>query len=73
MLFMDNVSAKTDRHTNKFGLLRDIKSGNLFGFAPIYNNNMALISRGCPSKAKLKDFLMNLFNELIEKSCHFSG
>ena len=67
MIFMDTVCANPDRHTNNFGLLRDIKSGQLLGFAPNYDNNMALISRGYPSKPGSRDMLISLFNELMEE------
>ena len=65
MIFMDTVCANPDRHTNNFGLLRDVKTGELIGFAPNYDNNMALISRGYPSKPGSKDLLVTLFNELM--------
>ena len=67
MIFMDTICANPDRHTNNFGLLRDIKTGDLIGFAPNYDNNMALISRGYPSKPGSKDMLISLFNELIKE------
>ena len=67
MIFMDTICANPDRHTNNFGLLRDIKTGELIGFAPNYDNNMALISRGYPAKTTPKDLLIQLFNELIEE------
>ena len=67
MIFMDTICANPDRHTNNFGLLRDTQTGELIGFAPNYDNNMALISRGYPSKSGSKDMLISLFNELIEE------
>ena len=67
MIFMDTVCANPDRHTNNFGLLRDTKNGKLIGFAPNYDNNMALISRGYPSKPGSKDMLISLFNELMDE------
>ena len=67
MIFMDTICANPDRHTNNFGLLRDTKTGELVGFAPNYDNNMALISRGYPSKPGAKDMLISLFNELMKK------
>ena len=67
MIFMDTICANPDRHTNNFGLLRDTKTGALVGFAPNYDNNMALISRGYPSKPSAKDMLISLFNELTEE------
>ena len=67
MIFMDTICANPDRHTNNFGLLRDTKTGELLGFAPNYDNNMALISRGYPSKPGSKDMLISLFNELMDE------
>ena len=67
MIFMDTICANPDRHTNNFGLLRDTKTGELIGFAPNYDNNMALISRGYPSKPGAKDMLVSLFNELMNE------
>lgn len=67
MIFMDTICANPDRHTNNFGLLRDTKTGELIGFAPNYDNNMALISRGYPSKPGSKDVLISIFNDLMEE------
>ena len=67
LIFMDTVCANPDRHTNNFGLLRDTQTGKLIGFAPNYDNNMALISRGYPSKPEAKDMLITLFNDLMEE------
>ena len=67
MIFMDTICANPDRHTNNFGLLRDTQTGEFIGFAPNYDNNMALISRGYPSKPGSKDMLISLFNELIKE------
>ena len=67
MIFMDTIAANPDRHTNNFGLLRDITTGNFIGFAPNYDNNMALISRGYPSKPKSSDMMISLFKEVIRE------
>lgn len=67
MIFLDTIVANPDRHTNNFGLLRETQTGKVLGFAPNYDNNMALISRGYPSKVSSKDLLISLFNELMEK------
>jgi hypothetical protein len=66
LIFMDTICANPDRHTNNFGLLRDIRTGKLLGLAPNYDNNMAMIARGYPSKAKANDLLIVLFNDLME-------
>ncbi len=67
LIFMDTICANPDRHTNNFGLLRNINTGKFIGLAPNYDNNMALISRGYPNKISNKDLLIDLFNEFLTK------
>ena len=67
MIFMDTITANPDRHTNNFGLLRDTKTGKIIGFAPNYDNNMALIARGYPSNPKASDIMISLFKEVIDE------
>ena len=71
MIFLDTICANPDRHTNNFGLLRDVKTGELIGLAPNYDNNMALIARGYPSKTGNKDILITMFNELMDEYPNF--
>jgi len=66
MIFLDTITANPDRHTGNFGLMRDVKTGELLGLAPNFDNNMALIARGYPTAKVKKDLLITLFNELIE-------
>ena len=66
MIFLDTVVANPDRHTANFGLLRDTKTGELIGLAPIFDHNMALISRGYPKAPTKNDLLINLFNEFLD-------
>lgn len=73
MIFMDTVCANPDRHTNNFGLLRDINTGEFIGLAPNYDNNMALISRGYPSNPGSKDMLISIFNDLMEEYPNYRG
>ena len=73
MIFMDTLCANPDRHTNNFGLLRDTETGELIGFAPNYDNNMALISRGYPAKPASSDILISLFNELLREYPDYSA
>lgn len=65
MIFLDTLAANPDRHTANFGLLRDIKTGKLIGFAPVFDHNMALIARGYPKTVSKNDILICLFNEFI--------
>ncbi len=67
LIFLDTLVANPDRHTNNFGLLRDINTGKIIGFAPNYDNNMALIARGYPDEPKNKDILITLFSEVMEE------
>lgn len=71
LIFMDTICANPDRHTNNFGLLRDTGTGKLLGLAPNYDNNMALISRGYPSKPKSGDVLITMFNDLLAEHSEY--
>lgn len=73
MIFLDTIVANPDRHTNNFGLLRDVNNGNFIGLAPNFDNNMALISRGYPSKPKQNDLLIKLFNEVLDNHPEYSS
>lgn len=66
MIFLDTIVANPDRHTSNFGLLRDVNSGKLLGLAPVFDHNMALISRGYPSSKTNKDILISLFNDVLK-------
>ena len=67
MIFLDTLVANPDRHTANFGLLRDAASGNLLGLAPLFDHNMALISRGYPKPfdPRKKDLLITLFTDVL--------
>ncbi len=66
MIFMDTIAANPDRHTNNFGLLRSVESGELSGLAPLFDHNMALISRGYPQMPKKSDLLITLMRDLLQ-------
>ncbi|NLM76553.1 MAG: hypothetical protein GX173_00500 [Ruminococcaceae bacterium] len=66
MIFLDTIVANPDRHTNNFGLLRNVKTGKILSLAPNFDNNMALISRGYPKNIERKnDALVRFFNQLL--------
>ena len=46
LLWTDSVCYNMDRHTENFGLLRDMKTGKILSLAPNYDNNIALIAKG---------------------------
>ncbi len=66
MIFLDTIVSNPDRHTMNFGLIRDTQTGDLLSLAPVFDHNMALISRGYPKKASDKDLLISLFNDFIK-------
>lgn len=66
MIFLDALVFNPDRHTANFGLLRDKKTGALVGLAPLFDHNMALISRGYPSEKVRKDLLITLFADALK-------
>lgn len=72
MIFLDTLVANPDRHTFNFGILRTPETGKIIGFAPNFDNNMALIARGYPKNVERKnDVLIKLFHEFLEHSYHF--
>ena len=73
MIFLDTIVANPDRHTANFGLLRDIKSGKLIGFAPLFDHNMALIARGYPKAPTKNDILIRLFNDFIDNHSEYKN
>lgn len=46
IVWMDTICYNMDRHTENFGFLRDVHTGEIVSMAPNYDNNIALISRG---------------------------
>lgn len=68
MIFLDALIANPDRHTANFGLLRNVENGELLGFAPCFDHNMALISRGYPTGTARKDLLITLFADVVNKN-----
>lgn len=73
MIFLDTIVVNPDRHTANFGLLRDIKTGKLIGFAPLFDHNMALIARGYPKAPTKNDILIRLFNDFISNHSEYKN
>ncbi len=66
LIWMDSVCYNMDRHTENFGLMRDVKSGKILSLAPNYDNNIALIAKGYPSDVTRKgDGLIRFFREFV--------
>lgn len=62
MLIFDAIIMNVDRHTHNYGILRDVDTGEVVSFAPLYDHNMSLYG----SKVTLKDKSPGQFFEAVE-------
>lgn len=68
MVYLDALVMNMDRHTQNYGFLRDRQTGEILSLAPLFDHNIALVSRGYPSSATQKGGLLSrLFVELLEE------
>ena len=66
IVWLDAICYNMDRHTENFGLLRNVHTGEIVRMAPNYDNNIALISRGYPSDiSREHDGLIRFFREFM--------
>ncbi len=69
IIWMDSVCFNMDRHTENFGFLRDVETGEIVSMAPNYDNNIALIARGYPVTADREhDGLIRFFREFVNQN-----
>ncbi len=69
IIWLDTICYNMDRHTENFGFLRDVESGEIVSMAPNYDNNIALISRGYPnSESRENDGFIRFFKELLQEN-----
>jgi hypothetical protein len=67
MVYFDALIFNMDRHSMNYGFLRNVATGEIIGAAPLFDHNIALISRGYPaSTARQRDLLIEDFIELLE-------
>lgn len=67
MAFFDGLIFNMDRHEHNFGVLRDTETGKILGMAPLYDHNIALITRGFISDiGRTSDRLIADFVQLIQ-------
>lgn len=64
MCYFDGLIYNMDRHEYNFGILRDSDTGELLSLAPLFDHNIALISRGYPTQAPT-DALISDFISLM--------
>jgi len=68
MLYLDTLCMNMDRHTKNYGVLRSIQTGKVLSLAPIFDHNVALLSRGYPrNRERQNDKLITFFFELLKK------
>ena len=72
IIFLDAVCENVDRHTNNYGVLRDVVSGEILSLAPNYDNNLALVSRGYPNRADRAGLLQVLLTEFEQETGAFA-
>ena len=66
IIWTDTVCFNMDRHTENFGFLRNVHSGEIVSMAPNYDNNVALIARGYPDNCdRTGDGLIRFFREFL--------
>lgn len=69
LVWLDTLCFNMDRHTKNFGLLRDRNGGQILSMAPNYDNNIALVSRGCSRDiSRSSDGLIRFFREFMEEA-----
>ena len=69
LIWMDSVCYNMDRHTENFGLLRDVESGKILSLAPNYDNNIALIAKGYPKDVtRTNDGLIRFLGEFVQSN-----
>lgn len=69
MLYLDSICYNMDRHTNNYGLLRNIETGKVISLAPNYDNNIALIANGYPKDvSRKKDGILRFLFEFLDSN-----
>ncbi len=69
LIWIDSICYNMDRHTENFGFLRNINTGEIISLAPNYDNNIALIAKGYPTdKTRKNDGLIRFLSEFIKSS-----
>ena len=69
IVWLDTICYNMDRHTENFGVLRDVQSGKILSMAPNYDNNIALIARGYfQSSDRMGDGLIRFFREFLAQN-----
>ena len=66
IIYLDTLVFNVDRHTQNYGILRDVETGAPLEMAPNYDNNIALLAYGGVSETVAsRDLLVDLYAELL--------
>ena len=65
---MDTLVYNLDRHTQNFGVLRDVVSGEIISMAPNFDNNLSLLAgvHGMKQRSPEKDRLYREWKQLVQ-------
>ena len=67
IIYLDTLCFNMDRHTQNYGVLRDVDTGKILMMAPNFDNNIALFARGIPKNlTRENDKLIALYAELLQ-------
>lgn len=64
LLMMDAFCLNADRHTENYGVLRDIETGGILSLAPNFDNNISLLYDGYKPQQRMPDLLGRELNDL---------
>ena len=67
MVYLDSLCFNMDRHTQNYGILRDVESGRVISLAPLFDHNIALIARGYPRLDRTHDRLIEWFVDFLKE------
>ena len=66
IIYLDTLVFNVDRHTQNYGILRDVETGAPLKMTPNYDNNIALLAGGGVSETVAsRDLLVDLYAELL--------
>ncbi|MDL2327961.1 hypothetical protein LJC64_04875 [Ruminococcaceae bacterium OttesenSCG-928-A11] len=67
---MDTLIYNLDRHTQNFGILRDVDTGTILSMAPNFDNNLALLAgiRGMTTRTPESDRLFQGWKQLVQSN-----
>ncbi len=68
LILMDSFCRNADRHTENYGILRDVETGEALRLAPNFDNNIALLYNGYSETERKPDLFGRLLHELEDET-----